>query len=122
MAKIEVEGYNNFNTAVSENQGKTVFALFTGSHDANGRSWCPDCVAADPVIEASLSKLPMDSVFIKCSVGDRAYWKNQQNDFRIDPKLRLKSVPTLLKLGEPQRLEEEQCAKSDLVEMVFSED
>ena len=29
---------------VEKSKDKTVFALFSGSKDANGASWCPDCV------------------------------------------------------------------------------
>ncbi|XP_045173730.2 thioredoxin domain-containing protein 17-like [Mercenaria mercenaria] len=123
MAKIiRVQGYDAYKTAAKENAGKTLFALFTGSHGEDGKSWCPDCVTADPVVEASLSKLPADAVFIHCGVGDRDFWKDQSNVFRKDADLRLKSVPTLMKLGQPNRLEEEQCAKADLVEMLFVDD
>ena len=42
--KINVEGYEAFKAALKEHKGKTVFALFSGSVDSNGKSWCPDCV------------------------------------------------------------------------------
>lgn len=123
MAKIiNVQGYDAYKTAVKENSGKTMFALFTGSPGEDGKSWCPDCVTADPVVQSSLSKLPADSVYIHCGVGDRTFWKDQNNVFRTDKDLRLKSVPTLMKIGQPNRLEEEQCAKPDLVEMLFSDE
>ena len=44
VKKIEVEGHDAFMKAVSENEGKEIFALFSGSVNANGESWCPDCV------------------------------------------------------------------------------
>lgn len=123
MAKtVHVEGFDGYKSAVEENKGKEIFALFSGSPGKDGKSWCPDCVAADPVIESCLSKLPEDAVFIHCSVGDRPFWKDQHNVFRTNPDLRLKCVPTLMKIGKPQRLEEEQCANADLVEMLFTED
>lgn len=63
-----------------------------------------------------------DSVFIHCGVGDRAFWKDQSNAFRKEPGLELKCVPTLLKVGQKQRLEEGQCANDDLVQMLFSDE
>ncbi|KAH3891335.1 thioredoxin domain-containing protein 17-like [Dreissena polymorpha] len=123
MAKqLHVEGYNAYKAAEDENKDKTLFALFSGSAGADGSSWCPDCVEADPVINSSLSKLPKDAIFIHCGVGDRTYWKDQNNAFRKDPTLKLTAVPTLLKVGHSQRLVEEQCANSDLVEMLFTDD
>ncbi|WAR02767.1 TXD17-like protein [Mya arenaria] len=123
MAKsVKVEGYEAFKAAVDEHKGTTIFALFCGSIGKDGKSWCPDCVVAEPVINANLSKIADDGVFIYCSVGDRTFWKDQNNAFRKDPSLMLKGVPTLLKLGQPNRLVEEQCAKTDLVEMLFADD
>ncbi|GFN96619.1 thioredoxin domain-containing protein 17-like, partial [Plakobranchus ocellatus] len=48
-------------------------------------------------------------------------WKDQNNEFRKDPKLFIKCVPTLLRFGSPQRLEEDQCCKDDLVQMMFED-
>nr|ABK63289.1 thioredoxin-related protein 14 [Branchiostoma belcheri tsingtauense] len=118
----KVEGLSAFLEVVEKHKGKTIFALFTGSHDAQGKSWCPDCVAADPVVEECVKGAPEDAVFITCSVGDRAMWKDQQNEFRTHPKLKLTSVPTLMRWETPQRLMEEDCAKSSLVSMLFEED
>ncbi|KAK7478253.1 hypothetical protein BaRGS_00030511 [Batillaria attramentaria] len=122
VKQIHVEGYDAFNKAVEENKGQKIFALFSGSKDASGGSWCPDCVTADPVIERNVKTAPENAVFIHCGVGERAFWKDQSNIFRTDPKLKLKCVPTLLKLGTPQRLEEGQCADDNLVQMFFEED
>ena len=45
MAKvIHVEGFEAYKEELEKNKGKTVFALFSGSKDTNGGSWCPDCV------------------------------------------------------------------------------
>ena len=45
MAKvIHVEGFEAYKGELEKNKGKIVFALFSGSKDANGGSWCPDCV------------------------------------------------------------------------------
>ena len=39
-----MSSFEEFNRAVEQHKGKTIFAYFTGSKDAGGKSWCPDCV------------------------------------------------------------------------------
>ncbi|CAG5129577.1 unnamed protein product [Candidula unifasciata] len=121
VRSITVDGYEALNNVLKEQTGK-VYVLFSGTPDADGVSWCPDCVKADPVIERNLEKAPSDAVFIHCHVGDRAYWKNQNNEFRKDPKFAIKCIPTLLKLGSRHKLEEEQCLNDDLIQMLFEDE
>lgn len=45
VKEIHVEGLDAYQKAVAENEGKTIFALFSGSTDADGNNWCPDCVS-----------------------------------------------------------------------------
>lgn len=113
-------GFEEFDKAVKEHEGKTIFAYFSGSKDTEGKSWCPDCVEAEPVIREGLKHVTEDCVFIYCQVGDKPYWKDPNNDFR--QKLKITAVPTLLKYGTPQKLVESECCQSSLVEMIFSED
>lgn len=42
--EVHVRGYEEFSKAVSERKGKDIFAYFSGDKDAQGKSWCPDCV------------------------------------------------------------------------------
>ncbi|CAG5089669.1 Oidioi.mRNA.OKI2018_I69.PAR.g12298.t1.cds [Oikopleura dioica] len=44
-----VTGYAEWQEFVKSNSGKDIFALFCGGKDENGKSWCPDCVTAEPV-------------------------------------------------------------------------
>ncbi|XP_036050750.1 thioredoxin domain-containing protein 17 [Onychomys torridus] len=118
--EVSVSGFEEFDQAVKEHEGKTIFAYFSGSKDAEGKSWCPDCVEAEPVVREGLKHVTEDCVFIYCQVGDRPYWKDPSNDFR--QKLKLTAVPTLLKYGTPQKLVESECLQPNLVEMIFSED
>ncbi|XP_071093163.1 thioredoxin domain-containing protein 17-like [Haliotis cracherodii] len=122
VKEVEVSGYEAFQKAADENKDKVVFALFCGDVDDQGKSWCPDCVVAEPVVMRNLKSAPEDAIFIHCKVGPRDFWKDQSNIFRTDPNLALKSVPTLLRMGKPQRLEEAQCAKDDMVQMLLEED
>jgi len=100
-----------------------LFLLFSGSKDAQtGVSWCPDCVTAEPVIYKCFNETPDDAILLYVGVGQRDYWKKQDNEFRTHEKLRLKGVPTLMKWGGPQKLTEAECANEDLVSMLFEED
>ena len=42
--EIHVEGFDAFTEAYSKYKGQLVFALFCGSVNADGKSWCPDCI------------------------------------------------------------------------------
>ncbi|GIY20580.1 thioredoxin domain-containing protein 17 [Caerostris darwini] len=122
VKRISVEGYEAVKKAIDENsKANSLFVLFCGSKDDKGQSWCPDCVSAEPVIEEGLKIAPEDSVFIYCSVGDRTYWKNPNNEFRKDEKLRLTGVPILIKWNTVRRLDDEQCRSAALVTMLFEE-
>uniref|UniRef100_A0A9L0RY71 Thioredoxin domain-containing protein 17 n=1 Tax=Equus caballus TaxID=9796 RepID=A0A9L0RY71_HORSE len=95
--EVRVSGFEEFNRAVEQHKGKTIFAYFTGSKDAGGKSWCPDCVQAEPVVQEGLKHVGEGCVFIHCQVGERPYWKDPNNDFRKN--LKITAVPTLLKYG-----------------------
>ncbi|XP_033027358.1 thioredoxin domain-containing protein 17 [Lacerta agilis] len=119
--EVAVSGYEEFSTAVQERRDRQIFAYFSGTKDPqSGTSWCPDCVTAEPIVRGELKYLPEGSVFIYCQVGERAYWKDPDNEFRKN--LHLTGVPTLLKYGTPQKLVEQECFKPDLVRMLFTED
>ncbi|XP_072035046.1 thioredoxin domain-containing protein 17-like [Amphiura filiformis] len=119
---VQVTGIDEFQSVIDQHKDKEAYVLFCGGKDDSGKSWCPDCVAAEPVIDKAVSKLPDDAVFIYCSVGDKPFWKNKDNAFRTNSTLKLTGVPTLIKWGTAKRLVEEDCQKSDLVDMLFEED
>ncbi|XP_077995571.1 thioredoxin domain-containing protein 17-like [Glandiceps talaboti] len=123
VQKVSVEGLDAYLEKVEEYKNKPcVYAYFSGSKGEDGKSWCPDCVAAEPVVEKHLPEAPEDAVFIYCSVGGRAFWKDPNNRFRTHPELQLKGVPTLLQVNTPKRLVEGNLMKDDLVKMFFEED
>ncbi|PSN50253.1 Thioredoxin domain-containing protein 17 [Blattella germanica] len=99
--KTVIEGYESFCKFVENLEkgkvDKQVYFLFSGSKDSTGKSWCPDCVKG---------KLHLK-------------WKDPKCPFRTDKRLMLKSVPTLLKWGHPDKLEEDECRNPDLVSMMF---
>lgn len=45
--EVSVSGFEDFSRAVEQHKGKTIFAYFTGSKDADGKSWCPDCALGE---------------------------------------------------------------------------
>jgi len=48
MAKmLHVEGYDELQKALQDNQGQIIFVLFCGSLGPDGQSWCPDCVTGN---------------------------------------------------------------------------
>ncbi|XP_069471133.1 thioredoxin domain-containing protein 17 [Ambystoma mexicanum] len=117
--EIKVQGFEEFKRIAEGCTNDSVFVLFCGSKNEEGVSWCPDCVTAEPVIRGELCHLPEGSIFIYCQVGERAYWKDPNNDFKKN--LKLTGVPTLLKYGSHEKLVEDECLKSDLVRMLFSD-
>ncbi|KAJ9595983.1 hypothetical protein L9F63_012804 [Diploptera punctata] len=118
--RTSIEGYEEFCKSIEgiQKQKQQIYVLFSGSKDTSGHSWCPDCVKAMPVVENAL-KAASDLHFVYVEVGDRAYWKNQNCPFRTDKRLQLKSVPTLMKWGHVEKLENDECSNPDLVSMLF---
>ncbi len=51
-----------------------LFQLYTGEKGANGKSWCPDCVVADPIITESLTtNCSAGAVLLECPVERNEY-------------------------------------------------
>lgn len=122
VKKIVTRSFEEFQSAIKSIKSKDDFVLcfFAGSEDENGHSWCPDCVAAKPILEAALEKAPEDVTLITCYI-ERAVWKDMKNPFRTDKNLELKCVPTLIRWGTAQRLDDTQCQKKNMVEMLLED-
>ena len=85
MEMVEkVEGFPAFEEKLFEllAAGGDIFVMFSGSKTAAGESWCPDCVAAKPVVTKSLANAVTRIRFLYVVVGDRATWKDSQCNFR----------------------------------------
>ena len=57
MAKVtKVEGFDAFQAKISEltKLEGDIFVYFSGAADSSGKSWCPDCVTAEPIVSVSL--------------------------------------------------------------------
>jgi len=103
--------------------GSPLFLLFTGSVvPETGRSWCPDCVAADPVIERALQGLEGGHVLLECPVKREEYRGNADYLYRKN-WVKLACVPTLIKYEggrAVKRLNDSQSQDSELVSELVS--
>ncbi|KAL8204432.1 hypothetical protein R6Q57_010055 [Mikania cordata] len=92
---------------------KSNLILFLADNEpSTNRSWCPDCVRAEPVIYKKLESSSDDVVLLRAYVGDRPTWRNPQHPWRVHPTFKLKGVPTLIlwKNGEAKgRLEDHEA-------------
>lgn len=103
--------------ALASSTNKPLFLLFTGSKNSSGRSWCPDCTAAEPVIEEALSSIPEGCVLLTSDV-EREPYRSSEYTYRKDPSIRLSCVPTLIKWKNGKvlaRLNDSQSQIADLV-------
>ncbi|KAK2576327.1 hypothetical protein KPH14_005688 [Odynerus spinipes] len=118
-----VTGYENFlKFFESFHKVEPVFVYYTGTKLENGQSWCPDCVEAEPYIEAAIEKLaPKDSHLVVVQVGDRAFWKNPECPFRKDIKTHLRVLPTLAQWSTQKRLQGDECKNEELLEMLLTD-
>ncbi|CAI2175931.1 5146_t:CDS:2 [Funneliformis geosporum] len=115
---------NIINRIVQERRGQNIFlVLFGNENPYTGKSWCPDCVNAEPLIRQQLDKVPADTVYIEVPVGTRADGK-PDNPYRLHPRIQLKSIPTLIKwtanAETDRRLVERECTQVDLLNAFFS--
>ena len=97
-----------------------VFVLFMASIDPEtGRSWCPDCREADPVVRSILDEKPYlsdsKSIFVTAYVGQRAEWKDASCPFRGEP-FNVSCVPTLLRYNKNGPQTGDRLLEGDLVD------
>lgn len=86
--------------------------FYVGSKTSDtGKSWCPDCVRAEPILEEAFESNDGGSVVLLCPV-DRAPYKQSDFPYRQNPSIQLSCVPTLLKWGRSgpaERLNDNEC-------------
>ena len=71
-----------------------VYVLFTSDIDEDGKTWCPDCARAYPVVKRVAGT--QGRTLVVCEVGNLRAWKDASHPFRHDENLRLTSIPTLI--------------------------
>ncbi|KAL2642493.1 hypothetical protein R1flu_010080 [Riccia fluitans] len=93
--------YDKFDSVLktAEVQGVgTLLLLFLANRDSSlGKSWCPDCVRAEPVIYKVVDGAEKPVTLLRVYVGDRPTWWNPEHPLRKDSRFALKGVPTLVK-------------------------
>jgi thiol-disulfide isomerase/thioredoxin len=89
------EEFNDLISAiVSENSERPLFLLFSGEK-VDGRSWCPDCVRAEPILLAALEEYSPTSALVVFLVKREEYRNQPGYTYRTNPAVLLKCVPTL---------------------------
>jgi 1,2-dihydroxy-3-keto-5-methylthiopentene dioxygenase len=75
---------------------------FTGAHNPETKqSWCPDCVAADPIVEQSVQKARALNpgrriALLQVAIERSSYLNNPEYPLRTHAFVALKSIPTVL--------------------------
>ncbi|KAI5641760.1 hypothetical protein NE865_06064 [Phthorimaea operculella] len=124
VSYVELKDFNEFDKYYNaiDPKGPPVYFYFTGKKDDSGKSWCPDCVVAEPKVKEHINNLNKPMLFVYVDVGDVAYWRDKNCPFRTDSRLKLMQIPTIIKYKGVQRLEGTQCSKPDLLQMMFEEE
>ncbi|XP_076233430.1 thioredoxin domain-containing protein 17 [Calliopsis andreniformis] len=123
VQRHNVRGYENFFKFMQTLKATDpVYVLYSGTKLPNGKSWCPDCVEAEPFIEEGFKSAPERTQLVVVEVGERAYWKDLNCPFRTNATTKLKVLPTLARWGTQKRLEGDQLLKPDLIEMLLADE
>ena len=117
------ETIEELNKLLNTIKSQRIFLLFYASL-IKGKSWCPDCIAADPIIDRNMKYLNLNDnndTFITVYVGDRATWKDSNHILRHDSRFNVTGVPTILLYdnNKKQRLVELECHNTNLVRNLF---
>ena len=89
---------SNFNQIVKDylKDKKDFLVYLYGDHDAQGRSWCPDCVIAQPFVDNVLPRImenesKKEVYFINISVSIM-----QRDIYRNDKIIKMRRIPTII--------------------------
>ncbi|PAV58032.1 hypothetical protein WR25_18801 isoform A [Diploscapter pachys] len=105
LTKKTVNGYEALKEILGTTSGR-IFIFFSGSH-VDGKSWCPDCVRAEPVVDKVTSEADVKNLtatFVTCYVGLRDYWKDQKCPFRTEDGFKVSCIPTVIEWAKNRRI------------------
>ncbi|XP_013195804.1 thioredoxin domain-containing protein 17 [Amyelois transitella] len=124
VTMVQLKGFDEFNKYALDidPNGPPIFFYFSGEKLPDGRSWCPDCNDAEPIVKSYLGELQKSIIFAYVDVGDVTTWKDKACPFRTDKRTKLMVIPTIIRWNGVQRLEGEQCSKRELLQMIFEEE
>ncbi|KAJ2818360.1 hypothetical protein GGI24_005119 [Coemansia furcata] len=97
-------------------QSDAVYVLFFGREapDTN-KSWCSDCVIADPLVREEIGKVE-NSILLEVPVDRSTDQDSATNTFRKRSDIKLTRIPTLLRWSKagpsPVRLVEDECNRA----------
>jgi len=97
-------------------QDKILLVYVVGARDEHGKSWCPDCVASDPILDEALSTFNKPTIVFEAPVARAEYKGNPNYPYRKHPQIQLTGVPTLVhwtKEGPQARLVEHDITKEN---------
>ena len=106
IASSAAEYAAHFAAAVAT--GKPVFALFTGAAGEDGKSWCPDCSEAKPLLEATFAEAgrAAELTLIEVPLVRAEYRGNAEHWARTMAGVKLQRIPTLMKMGAKVKVAE----------------
>ncbi|KAJ2412859.1 hypothetical protein H4218_005413 [Coemansia sp. IMI 209128] len=95
-----------------------VYVLFFGREaPGTNRSWCSDCVIADPLVREEIGKVE-NSILLEVPVDRSTDQDSATNTFRKRGDIRLTRIPTLLRWGKAGpsviRLVEGECTRAGI--------
>ncbi|CCI46961.1 unnamed protein product [Albugo candida] len=124
--KLTIDGFPDAHKFVSEydvQKSGHLYLLFVSSLDEDGNYWCSDCRRAKAPIERAFTRAPMDSTLLEIYVGDRAKWKDMQNEFRQNQLFYIDNIPTVMRYdgngNSSNMLTENFCLDKELLDYVF---
>ncbi|KAJ1653063.1 hypothetical protein GGF44_000751 [Coemansia sp. RSA 1694] len=94
-------------------QSDAVYVLFFGREaPGTNKSWCSDCVIADPIVREEIGKVS-NSILLEVPVDRSTEQDSATNVFRKRSDTKLTRIPTLLRWSKAgphtARLVEDQC-------------
>ncbi|XP_012231471.1 thioredoxin domain-containing protein 17 [Linepithema humile] len=124
VRRHHVQGYENFLKYAEDLEAvEPTYILYTGTKlPDTGKSWCSDCVEAEPFIEKGFQGASDKTQLVIVEVGDRPFWKDHNCPFRTNPVTKLKVLPTLARWGTQKRLEGDQLLKPELIDMLLTDE
>jgi thiol-disulfide isomerase/thioredoxin len=116
----KVDGFDEkVEEALALASGNPLLVMFTGAIvKESGQSWCPDCTAAHPVIMDVMKDT--DAVMLEVPLT-RTIYRDPTLIFRTRADIKLNCVPTLLRWGTMNKLDDSQSQQRGLVEMLLED-
>ncbi|KAL3615389.1 hypothetical protein CASFOL_041050 [Castilleja foliolosa] len=114
--------FEKFSNEAPKNKANLILFL-ADDEPSTKRSWCPDCVGAEPVILKKLEASPDNVALLRAYVGDRPTWRNPEHPWRVDSSFKLKGVPTLIRWEDgviKGRLEDHEAHLEEKIDSILS--